>query len=67
MQQPDGHIRYEASEELNGMWMTAYVTPAFTGNSLPIPEVPYVPLPSTSPPAAENPEMAACPLSQEAA
>lgn len=49
MQQPDGHIRYEAGEEMNGMWMTAYVTPAFTGNPLPIPEVPYVDLPPGAP------------------
>jgi hypothetical protein len=41
MQQEDGHIRYEASEEMNGMWMTAYVTPAFAGDPLPIPAVPY--------------------------
>jgi hypothetical protein len=41
LQQQDGHIRYRAREELNGMWMTAYVTPAFTGNPLPIPAVPY--------------------------
>jgi Prenyltransferase and squalene oxidase repeat len=41
MQQEDGHIRYRTGEELNGMWMTAYVTPAFTGNPLPIPAVPY--------------------------
>jgi prenyltransferase beta subunit len=49
MQQPDGHIRYEASEEMNGMWMTAYVTPAFTGNPLPISEAPYEPLPPEPP------------------
>jgi Prenyltransferase and squalene oxidase repeat len=49
MQQPDGHIRYRASEELNGMWMTAYVTPAFTGNPLPIPAVLYEELPAQPP------------------
>ncbi|HEY5261609.1 MAG TPA: hypothetical protein VIJ33_05815, partial [Solirubrobacteraceae bacterium] len=49
MQQEDGHIRYRASQELNGMWMTAYVTPAFTGNPLPILEVPYEPLPALPP------------------
>jgi len=49
MQQPDGHIRWEASQEANGMWMTAEVAPAFTGNPLPIPAVPYEQLP-TSPP-----------------
>jgi prenyltransferase beta subunit len=40
LQQPDGHIRYRASEELNGVWMTAYVAPAFAGQPLPIPPVP---------------------------
>jgi hypothetical protein len=49
LQQPDGHIRYEASEEVNGMWMTSYVTPAFTGNPLPIPAVPYEELPALPP------------------
>jgi prenyltransferase beta subunit len=40
LQQPDGHIRYRAREELNGVWMTAYVAPAFAGQPLPIsPEV----------------------------
>lgn len=37
MQQPDGHIRYRASEELNGVWMTAYTGPAYAGQPLPIP------------------------------
>ncbi len=37
LQQPDGHIRYRAREELNGVWMTAYVAPAFAGQPLPIP------------------------------
>jgi hypothetical protein len=49
MQQEDGHIRYRAAEEMNGMWMTAYVTPAFTGNPLPIPAVPYEELPALPP------------------
>jgi hypothetical protein len=49
MQRPDGHIGYRASEELNGMWMTAYVTPAFTGNPLPVLEAPYEPLPLEPP------------------
>jgi prenyltransferase beta subunit len=40
MQQPDGHIRYKASEEFNGVWMTAQVGPAFAGRDFPIPEVP---------------------------
>lgn len=37
LQQPNGHIRYRAREELNGVWMTAYVAPAFAGQPLPIP------------------------------
>jgi Prenyltransferase and squalene oxidase repeat len=37
MQQPDGHIRWRASSDMNGIWMTSYVTPAFAGEALPIP------------------------------
>ncbi len=37
MQQPDGHVRWRASSDLNGIWMTAYVTPAFAGQALPVP------------------------------
>lgn len=37
MQQPDGHIRWRASTDMNGIWMTAYVTPAFAGQALPVP------------------------------
>jgi prenyltransferase beta subunit len=36
LQQPDGHIRYRAREDVNGVWMTAYVAPAFAGQALPI-------------------------------
>jgi hypothetical protein len=39
MQQPDGHIRWRASSDLNGIWMTAYVLPAFSGQVLPYPLV----------------------------
>jgi hypothetical protein len=49
MQQPDGHIRWEASREANGMWMTGYVTPAFAGNPLPIPAPPREELPPLPP------------------
>ncbi len=49
MQQEDGRIRYRAREELNGMWMTAYVAPAFAGDPLPIPDVPFIPLPALPP------------------
>ena len=38
MQQPDGHIRWSKSADVNGVWMTAYVAPAFAGQALPIPE-----------------------------
>jgi hypothetical protein len=40
LQAEDGHIRYEKSQELNGVWMTSYATPAFAGQALPIPLVP---------------------------
>lgn len=49
MQQEDGHIRYRASEELNGIFMTAEVAPALAGQSLPIPSPP---LPASPPPAS---------------
>jgi hypothetical protein len=41
MQQPDGHIRWQQSSDLNGIWMTAYVAPAFAGQALPIPAATY--------------------------
>jgi hypothetical protein len=40
LQQPDGHIKYEASQDENGVWMTAYAGPAFAGFPLSIPYVP---------------------------
>ncbi len=40
MQQPDGHIRWRGSSDLNGIWMTAYVLPAFTGQVMPYALVP---------------------------
>jgi hypothetical protein len=49
MQREDGHIRYEASEELNGMWMTAYAAPAFLGDVWPIGEAIPEPLPAQPP------------------
>jgi prenyltransferase beta subunit len=36
MQQEDGHIRWRAISDMNGIWMTAYVTPAFAGQALPV-------------------------------
>jgi hypothetical protein len=47
LQQPDGHIRWKASSDLNGIWMTAYVAPAFAGQALPIPAAPRA-LPSAA-------------------
>jgi prenyltransferase beta subunit len=46
MQQEDGHIRWRASTDTNGIWMTAYVTPAFAGQALPIPAAARDPSPS---------------------
>jgi hypothetical protein len=40
MQAADGHIRWRQSSDLNGIWMTAYVTPTFAGQALPPPTVP---------------------------
>jgi prenyltransferase beta subunit len=54
MQQEDGHIRWETSSDANRVWMTAYVTPAFAGDPLPIPAVPYVGLPLEPPDSAES-------------
>lgn len=36
LQQPDGHIRYKASRESLGLWMTSYCSPALAGRALPI-------------------------------
>ena len=51
MQQPDGHIRWSQSTDLNGIWMTAYVAPAFAGQALPIPAATFS---SASLPACED-------------
>jgi hypothetical protein len=40
LQQPDGHIKWRKSQDVNGVWMTAYVAPAFAGQALPIAPVP---------------------------
>jgi prenyltransferase beta subunit len=37
LQEPDGHIRWKHSQDLNGIWMTAYTTPALAGHPWPIP------------------------------
>ncbi len=54
MQQPDGHIRWRANNDMNGIWMTAYVTPAFAGHALPIP------LAARGSQSAQRGEAAAC-------
>lgn|GEM_PF-600278 len=46
LQQPDGHARYQGSRDLNGVWMTAYVTPALAGRPLPIVPPPLLPPPT---------------------
>lgn len=38
LQEADGHIRWKRSQDLNGIWMTAYTTPALGGHPWPIPE-----------------------------
>jgi hypothetical protein len=40
LQAPDGHIRWKTSGDLNGVWMTAYCTPAFAGQAWPIAAAP---------------------------
>ena len=56
MQQPSGLIRYDESEELNSLWMTAYVTPALAGEQYPIPAPPYDGLPAQPPEEASSGE-----------
>jgi hypothetical protein len=60
MQQPDGHIRWRGSSDLNGIWMTAYVAPAFAGQALPIPAVPRSAASAPPPGAAASPYPASC-------
>jgi hypothetical protein len=55
MQQPDGHVRWRASSDLNGIWMTAYVLPAFSGQVLPYPEVAATGTPAEPPSCEEAP------------
>jgi hypothetical protein len=45
LQQEDGHIRWKQSEEWHGVWMTAFVGTAMTGNKFPPPPPPDEPLP----------------------
>jgi prenyltransferase beta subunit len=59
MQQPDGHARWKKSSDLNGIWMTAYVAPAFAGQALPVPAAsrafPTAPASAAAAQAAELP------------
>ncbi|HEX3362687.1 MAG TPA: prenyltransferase/squalene oxidase repeat-containing protein [Solirubrobacterales bacterium] len=65
LQQEDGHIRYMKSHEMNGVWMTAYATPAFAGQALPIGLVPRAhpeePAPTEKPKGSEEPTAATTP------
>ncbi len=40
LQEPDGHVRWKRGQDLNGIWMTAYVAPALAGQAWPIPAPP---------------------------
>jgi hypothetical protein len=62
LQQPDGHVRWKQSSDMNGIWMTAYVAPAFAGQALPIPRVPLA-LPSAAAVAATDRANAELPAS----
>jgi hypothetical protein len=44
MQDPDdGHVRFSRTQDMNGVWMTAYSGPALAGVPLPVPAPPYTP------------------------
>lgn len=65
LQQEDGHIRYMSGDEMNGVWMTSYATPAFAGMALPIPPVPLdheVPAQTREAEPPKEPEGATAPL-----
>jgi prenyltransferase beta subunit len=53
LQQPDGHIKWGVNKEMNGVWMTAMVTPTFAGGYFPYSEVPYVSPTTAVPPGSE--------------
>lgn len=54
MQQPDGHIRWKQSQDLNGIWMTAYCSVALGGHVWPIPEAPLSNDPVQAPKAGQG-------------
>lgn len=49
LQEPDGHLRWRRGQDLNGIWMTAYSSPAFAGQAWPIPCPPRAQPPQTPP------------------
>jgi prenyltransferase beta subunit len=50
LQQPDGHIRWKRSQDMNGVWMTAFAASAFTSHTWPFPPAPRaVRLPAAPP------------------
>jgi prenyltransferase beta subunit len=49
LQEADGRLRWKASQDLNGVWMTAYAAPAFAGQTWPIPSPPCAGKPSSTP------------------
>jgi len=49
LQQPDGHIRWKRSRDLNGIWMTAYSSVALGGHNWPVPKAPRSSDPSQPP------------------
>lgn len=53
LQAPDGHILWKQDTDSFGIWMTAYVTPAFSGHHWPIPAPPRAVAPAV-PPAANG-------------
>lgn len=54
LQQPDGHIRWKLSQDLNGIWMTAYCSVALNGQVWPIPEAPLSNDPVQAPKAGQG-------------
>lgn len=54
LQAPDGHIRWNTDDDLNGVWMTAYCAPAFAGQAWPIPEAPRSIAPPEPPEAGDG-------------
>ena len=54
LQQPDGHIRWKLSQDLNGIWMTAYCSVALGGHVWPIPEAPLSSDPIQPPKAGQG-------------